>query len=166
MSLRRVKLISLTQVSIGTSLRRLKLFGLNYLPMIRHKDISNRSAWFTYQSRRCDDVSAWSATSRPIWDLNETSLRLRMPGGCCLKPIIPRNTYKKQKYFLFASIILEKWHDLSWSCSSWKFNLHHLQNISAGFKLVVPKLCMGILLHANFLLTKYFRSNYYWRKAQ
>ena len=65
-SLRCVKLVSLTQVLIGTSLRRLKLVGLNCVPMRRHKDVSNRSVSFTYQSRRCDDVSAWSATSRPI----------------------------------------------------------------------------------------------------
>ena len=65
-SLRCVKLISLTQVSIGTSLRRLKLVGLNQVLMRRHKDVSNRSVSFTYQSRRCNDVSAWSATSRPI----------------------------------------------------------------------------------------------------
>ena len=41
-SLRRVKLASLTSASIGTSLRRLKLVGLNYVPMGRHKDVSNR----------------------------------------------------------------------------------------------------------------------------
>ena len=34
-----------------------------------------------YQLRGRDDVLACSATSRPIWDLNEMSLRRRMPGG-------------------------------------------------------------------------------------
>ena len=49
--------------------------------MRRRKDVSNRSVSLTYQFRRRDDVSAWSATSRPIWDPNETSLRRRTPGG-------------------------------------------------------------------------------------
>ena len=80
-SLPRVKLISLTYVSIGTSLRRLKLGGLNYVPMKRHKDVSNRSLSFTDKSQRRDDVSAGSATSRPIWDLNETSLQRFVRGG-------------------------------------------------------------------------------------
>ena len=65
-SLRRIKLVSLTQVSIDTLLQRLKLVGLNYVPVRRHKDVSNRSISFTSQSLRRDDVSAWSATSRPI----------------------------------------------------------------------------------------------------
>ena len=49
-SLGHVKLVSLAQVSIGTSLRRLKLLGLHYVPMRHHKNVSNRSASFTYQS--------------------------------------------------------------------------------------------------------------------
>ena len=60
--------------------------------MRRHKDVSNRSVSFTYQSRRCDDVSAWSATSQPIWDLNEMSLRRRMPGGKLPFVVLQRNT--------------------------------------------------------------------------
>ena len=49
--------------------------------MRRRKDVANRSVSITYQLRHHDDVSAWSTTSRPIWGLNETSLRRRMPGG-------------------------------------------------------------------------------------
>ena len=49
--------------------------------MRRRKDVSNRSLSLTYQFRRRDDVSAWSATSRPTGDRNETSLRRGMPGG-------------------------------------------------------------------------------------
>ena len=80
-SLQRVKLVSLSQVSIGTSLRRLKLVNRIYVPKRRHKNVSNRSVSMTYQLQRCDDVSAWSAMSRPIQDLNETSVRRRMLGG-------------------------------------------------------------------------------------
>ena len=65
-SLPRFMLVSLTQVSIGTSLRRLKLVGFVYVPMRRRKDVSNRSVLFMYQLLRLDDVSAWSATFRPI----------------------------------------------------------------------------------------------------
>ena len=39
---------------ICTSLRRLKLVGLNYVPMRRPNDVSSRSISFTYQSRRLD----------------------------------------------------------------------------------------------------------------
>ena len=60
---------------------RLKFVGFLYVPMRRHKDVLNRSVSFTYQLRRLADVLAWSATSWPIWDLNETLLRRRMPGG-------------------------------------------------------------------------------------
>ena len=49
--------------------------------MRRRKDVSNRSASFTYLLRRSNEVSAWSATSRSTWDLIETSPRRRMPGG-------------------------------------------------------------------------------------
>ena len=44
----------------------------------RRKDVSNSSIAFTYQLRRRDDVSAWSAMSRHIWDLHETSLFIRL----------------------------------------------------------------------------------------
>ena len=53
--------------------------------MRRHKDASDSSVSFTYQSQRRDDVCAWSTTSRPIWDLNETSLRRHMPDGVLIK---------------------------------------------------------------------------------
>ena len=72
-SLRCFKLVSVTKVSIGTSLWPLKLVGFFYGPMRRRKDVSNRSVSFTYLLWHCDDVSACSATSRPIWDLTETS---------------------------------------------------------------------------------------------
>ena len=66
-----------------------------------------------------------------------------------------------------ASILSEKWYDLTWHCNSSSFNLHRPQKISTGFKMVVltPKLSMGIFLHAKYLLTKYFRSSYYCRKT-
>ena len=80
-SLRRVKLVILTKILIGMSLRRLKLVGFILVPMRRRKDVTNRSASSTYQLRRHDDVSAWSTTSRAIWDLNETLLRRRIAGG-------------------------------------------------------------------------------------
>ena len=39
-----------------------------------------------YQLQRRDDVLAWYLTSRPIWNLNETSLRGRMPGKLVIPP--------------------------------------------------------------------------------
>ena len=81
MSLQRVKLVTLNYVPVGTSLQRLKLVSFIYVPVRRRKNISNRSVSLTYQWWRRDDVLAWSATSQPIWDLNETSLRRRMSGG-------------------------------------------------------------------------------------
>ena len=69
---------SLIKVSIGTSSQPLNLVGFIYIPMRRCKDVTNRSVSFTYQLQHHDDVSAWSVTSRPILDLNETSLRCRM----------------------------------------------------------------------------------------
>ena len=30
-----------------------------------------------------------------------------------------------------------KWYDLTWPCKSPEFNLHHLQKISTGFKMVI-----------------------------
>ena len=80
-SLWRAKLFSLTYVPIGTSLRRLKLVGFIHVPVRRRKDVSNRSISLTYQLWHRYDVLAWYATSRPIWDRNETSLRRRMAGG-------------------------------------------------------------------------------------
>ena len=62
-------------------LQRLKFVGFFYVPMRHHKDVSNRFISFTYQLRHRDDISAWSATSWPIWLLNDTSLRRRMLGG-------------------------------------------------------------------------------------
>ena len=50
-----------------------------------HKDASDSSVSFTYQSQCRDDVWAWSTISRSIWDLNETSLRRHMPGGVLIK---------------------------------------------------------------------------------
>ena len=86
-SLRPVKSVCHTQVSIRTSLRRLKLVGFIYLSIRCCIDVSNRSISFTYQLRGHDDVSAWSARSRPIWGLNETSLRRLMLGGKFMEPI-------------------------------------------------------------------------------
>ena len=56
--------VSLTYVSTGTSLQRLKLYSFIYVPMRRRKDVSNRSVSLTYQLRCHNNVSEWSATSR------------------------------------------------------------------------------------------------------
>ena len=79
--LRRDKLVSLTQVPVGTLLRRLRLVGFTYVLLRRRKEVSNRSASLTYWQQRRDDASTWSAISQPILDLNEKSLRRRMPNG-------------------------------------------------------------------------------------
>ena len=71
----------LIKVSIGTSLQRLKLVGFIYIPLRRCKDVTNRSISFTYQLHHHDEIPAWSRKSRPILDLNETSLRCRMLCG-------------------------------------------------------------------------------------
>ena len=44
---------------------------------------------------------------------------------------------KKWKYCLLASIYSGKWHDLTWPRKGPKFNLHHLREISAVFKMAV-----------------------------
>lgn len=64
--LRCIKLLSLTYVAVGTSLRRFKLIDFIYVPVIRRKDVSNRSISLRYQLRCRDDFSAWSTTSRHI----------------------------------------------------------------------------------------------------
>ena len=48
------------------------------------------------------------------------------------------------------------WCDLTWPCKSPKFNLHHLQNIYAGFKITRLTLKSGItyLLMSFFLTSK------------
>ena len=48
-SVRLAKLVSLTQVPVSTSLRRLKFVGFIYAPLRRNKDVSNRSDEFMYQ---------------------------------------------------------------------------------------------------------------------
>ena len=55
-----MKLLSLTQVPVGTSLRHLKLLGFIYVPVRRRKSISNRSDLLTYQSKHRDDLSSRS----------------------------------------------------------------------------------------------------------
>ena len=49
--------------------------------MRRSKDVSKRFISLSYQLRRPDDLSAWSAMSRSIWDLIKTSLPRRMLAG-------------------------------------------------------------------------------------
>ena len=56
-----------------TSLWRLKLVDFIYVPVRRRKGVSNRSVSLTYQLRLRDDILAWSATSRPKWDVATTS---------------------------------------------------------------------------------------------
>ena len=85
--------------------------------MRRRKDVSNRSVSFTYLLRRRNDVSAWSATPRRIWDLTEASLRRRMPGGVppsnlwlslMKHPLIFR-TYSKFDIILCATTLKFVW---------------------------------------------------------
>ena len=52
-------------------------------------------------------------------------------------------------------ILSEKWHDLTWFRIDPKFNLYHLQEISAGFKMAVLTLKSGISLD---LTVSYFSS--------
>ena len=49
--------------------------------LVRRYNVSNKSVSLTYQLRRLDDISPWSTTSPPTQDLNETSLRRRIPGA-------------------------------------------------------------------------------------
>ena len=62
MSLQRVKLVSLTNVPVGTSLVYFKLIGFIYVPVRRRKKVSSRSTLLTYHLRHRDDLSAWSRT--------------------------------------------------------------------------------------------------------
>ena len=65
--------------------------------MRRRKDVSNRSVSVTYQLRRHNDVSAWSAASQPIWALNGTSLQRPMPGGLFLY-VCKQTLHKPYRY--------------------------------------------------------------------
>ena len=60
--MQRVKLVSLINVPVGTSLVYFKLIGFIYVPVRRRKNVSNRSTLLTYHLRRRDDLSAWSRT--------------------------------------------------------------------------------------------------------
>ena len=96
--------------------------------MRRRKDVSNRSASFTYQLRRHDDVSAWSATSRPIWELIETSLRRLMPGGATHS-----NHLKKQDRNFASLVALIFLRDMMFYCL-----IFHLPNfLIALFNLMI-----------------------------
>ena len=64
------------------------MVGFIHVPVRLRKDGSNRCVSLTYQLRRRNDVLVWSETSQPICDLNETSLRRRMPGGKLFMEII------------------------------------------------------------------------------
>ena len=50
---------------------RLKLVGLVYVPVRRHKDISNRSDELTYQLRRHDYVLAWSGMFKLVTKMDQ-----------------------------------------------------------------------------------------------
>ena len=66
--------------------------------------------------------------------------------------------------FLFASILSEKWLDLTWPCNSPK--QHHLQKIPTGFKMAVLTLKFGMtLFHAKFLMTNYFKRTHYQKNS-
>ena len=84
-----------------------------------HKGASDSSVSFTYQLQCRDDVWAWSAISRSIWDLNETSLRRHMPGGVLIQVklindnapltyVYPNTikTYLTPNHFLFSRQLL------------------------------------------------------------
>ena len=67
----------------------------------RHKYVSSRLISFRYQSWRRDNVSAWSATSRSIWDLNEMSLRRRMLRGVfqnIISAIVTFRNWREYRY--------------------------------------------------------------------
>ena len=70
-----------------------------------------KSDSLTYQWRRRDDVSMWSATSQPKWDQNETSLRRRMPSGkqsftCILRKVFSIKLFSSLiPFFLFDLLI-------------------------------------------------------------
>ena len=70
-SLQSVTLVSLTQVAVGKSLRRLKLVGFIYVPVRRWKDVSNWSVLLTYQLRRHDVVSAGSETFKSVSKMDQ-----------------------------------------------------------------------------------------------
>ena len=76
-------------------LRRLKLVRFIYLPIWRRKDLSNRSV---------DDVSTWSAMSRPIWDLNEMLLQSHVPYG--IFNIIVAIKFPNSQWFLIISFFI------------------------------------------------------------
>ena len=69
------------------------------------KDVSNRSVSFTYQLWRCDDVSAWSAMIRPIWDLTEASLRPRMPGGTSIFNVMILEYVMKYQVYIKHNVV-------------------------------------------------------------
>ena len=60
---------------VGMSLRRLKFVGFIYIPVRRHKDVSNRSEELTHQLRRHDDVSAWSRMFKLVTKMGQFLLR-------------------------------------------------------------------------------------------
>ena len=43
-----------------------------------------------------------------------------------------------------------KWRGLTWPCKSLKFNLHHLQKISMGFKMAVLTPKSGIAINPKY----------------
>ena len=81
MSLRHVKLVSLTYVPVGTSLQRLKLVGFIYVPVRRRKNVSNRTFLLKYQLKRRDDVSAWSRAFKLVTEMAHFFLGGEGEGG-------------------------------------------------------------------------------------
>ena len=70
------------------------------------------------------------------------------------------------------SKIAMKWCDLIWSRKSPKFNLHHLRNISAGFKMAVLTPKSGIPLYfittsdAMFLVSSLIKFHTFMHKKE
>ena len=51
------------------------MVGFIYVPVRRHKEVSNRSDELTYQLRRHDDVSAWSGIFKLVTKMGQFLLR-------------------------------------------------------------------------------------------
>ena len=79
---------------------------------------------------------------------------------CRSLPVIPRNTLKSlvnilsPRVYPFSKMAV-KWSDLKWPSRSPKFNFHHLRKISAGFKMAVLTLKLGICWYYIMLICQH-----------
>ena len=119
-----VKLVSLTQVPVATSLRCLKLVEFFYVPVRHCKNVSDRSVLLAYQLKRCDDLSAWSTTLKLVTKMGQFLLGTKAVhfsqtsgGSASLKYQLVRR-YNISKASLSFSYQLRPLCDvLSWSVS-------------------------------------------------